>query len=851
MPKGKLRPWIQTYSSFGGRVSGSVNDDGINRRHMLSELQKKAQKQKDRAEREQAFRKRKPGRFKESKGKEKYVFIPITCSTESMKSMDAHDDILNLNSPEVRCTRGEPQLDLWPSESHKNSFETSDSSILGARKYDPANIPDIKPWVRSKEADLTADESNKRCARTEVLSRQIASAAKQKQLSRAVSVFRRLVTHERLIPTSYTYAALINAYVNSGHMSGAVEVLKHMRAVPGMMPNVVVYTTMLKGHMLSGDVEAAEALISEMNMNLKTLPLDIRAVNTFLRACQRVGDTSRALKMYQRVCVHFPKAECERVSPNCFTYKIITKLLAQSLRLDDLLQTIKEAKVVASQATECEPRGGAETAPSCKFWAAGCCDRGAHCMFYHNPDFTQRVEVEWVDGLAFMHVQLAHAAALLGIYTLVEHATEFATIALSKAENMLIGDTCCVQGSETVVNIDPDVEDSSAMYKRTTRRELHFEIRRIKEFCGRVLAGEQDEPDLVHHLCQTLIFRHTPVIPKNPMKMINTSSCSFQGYERDTKVPIAQPRSVHHLRNMLFERLHVGFGLGTVCKRSACCSEDTAKTYLRMCIADDCRIDFRALFSSASVISGSRFQHFTQKCGGASDKAERGMQTKCPIRASHKARPVKFEICAGNGDWAVAQAKVDTASDWIALELRSERVYSIFSRVVFEGINNLRAMGGDAMQVLSTHIRPGSVSHIFINFPEPPHHSASRTANNQLHLLTSSFFELVHSALVDGGVLTLFSDNQKYMRSLANTISLLLHENSVKAGEPMFLAEKARGTAMSGKGFASFENVAGLRLYRGIPGEGSGHIVHKQSYFDRFWEQGFHVDRYYLLVSKN
>ena len=67
----------------------------------------------------------------------------------------------------------------------------------------------------------------------------------------------------------------------------------------------------------------------------------------------------------------------------------------------------------------------------------------------------------------------------------------------------------------------------------------------------------------------------------------------------------------------------------------------------------------------------------------------------------------------------------------------------------------------------------------------------------------------------------------------------------------MFLAEKARGTAMSGKGFASFENVAGLRLYRGIPGEGSGHIVHKQSYFDRFWEQGFHVDRYYLLVSKN
>ena len=108
------------------------------------------------------------------------------------------------------------------------------------------------------------DEKERRRSRAEVITRLIASAAQHKQLGKAVAHYRQLVTRERLIPTSYTYASLINAYVNSGHMPGASEVLRRMRAVPGMAPNVVVYTTLLKGHMLAGDVDAAEALMRQM-----------------------------------------------------------------------------------------------------------------------------------------------------------------------------------------------------------------------------------------------------------------------------------------------------------------------------------------------------------------------------------------------------------------------------------------------------------------------------------------------------------------------------------------------------------------------------------------------------------
>ena len=37
-------------------------------------------------------------------------------------------------------------------------------------------------------------------------------------------------------------------------------------------------------------------------------------------------------------------------------------------------------------------------------------------------------------------------------------------------------------------------------------------------------------------------------------------------------------------------------------------------------------------------------------------------------------RRVNLEICSGSGEWVVEQAKADTKSDWVALELRHDRV---------------------------------------------------------------------------------------------------------------------------------------------------------------------------------
>ena len=47
--------------------------------------------------------------------------------------------------------------------------------------------------------------------------------------------------------------------------------------------------------------------------------------------------------------------------------------------------------------------------------------------------------------------------------------------------------------------------------------------------------------------------------------------------------------------------------------------------------------------------------------------------------------PLKLEVASGTGDWAAAQAMAEVGTaNWAALELRHDRVYDIFSRMVLQ-----------------------------------------------------------------------------------------------------------------------------------------------------------------------
>ena len=131
--------------------------------------------------------------------------------------------------------------------------------------------------------------------------RQIATFAQQKQLQKAVDTYQQLVD-AGLKPTSYTFSALINAYVLAGDVSGGERVMSEMRAA-GCLPNVVTYTTLLKGHCAVGDLEAAAALLLQMTTSTPPVKADLRACNTFLRGARR------------HTCIHIAPRHAHTPSP--------------------------------------------------------------------------------------------------------------------------------------------------------------------------------------------------------------------------------------------------------------------------------------------------------------------------------------------------------------------------------------------------------------------------------------------------------------------------------------------------------------------------------------------------------
>jgi tRNA G46 methylase TrmB len=83
--------------------------------------------------------------------------------------------------------------------------------------------------------------------------------------------------------------------------------------------------------------------------------------------------------------------------------------------------------------------------------------------------------------------------------------------------------------------------------------------------------------------------------------------------------------------------------------------------------------------------------------------------------------PIYLEICSGHGDWIVEKAKNTKGKiNWIALEIRYERVFQIWTKSKFNNLDNLLIICGEAGDVLQNYINRNSFKEVFINYPDPP-----------------------------------------------------------------------------------------------------------------------------------
>ena len=628
------------------------------------------------------------------------------------------------------------------------------AEVIAANKaIQAARVPASVPC----ESDASNEE---RSARAEWLTRQISTFASQKQLVQAVAMYDSLMA-ENLKPTVYTFSNLINAYVNSGDLRGAHKVFKQLIDA-GFSGNVVVFTTLLKGHAACGDVERAEALFDQMAQQVPPVEPDLRFITTYLRGCLRVGDARRASVAYQRMRDEWG------VMPDSVAYKLVGRLLSQNLKLERLRELVEEADQVAGFGTT-----AAQNAPLCMFWAKGKCDRGSNCAFWHDPSIVQlnasKVAVEQLDTKASLRLALAHAEALAGNWNEAAAAIEHAATAQRQGVAAAEG---ADEGPQDGWDDDEDGSGGSLLFSHSARDEMGREISRVADF---IEAGQsKGTPKLGDYLGRLFVFsprleEDTVLDAGSAQTQVETEAISAEAGGKLTKeerralkkarkratndTALANPANAQTKKTvaaLIVSALQRTCGLDAYTQREVAVEQAVSK-HSKRCLTDDGRLKWKKVFS-------------------VDDTASADVPDSLPARK----RPVKLEICSGSGEWVAAQAAAESSvARWVAMELRHDRMYDCFSRMVTGDLKNLAVVGGDASQVLRHHIVDGSFAHICINFPESPHQTGagSKTSENHNHLLTSDFFRIVHTSLADGGGLTIFSHDYKYCKLLARTIA--------------------------------------------------------------------------------
>jgi tRNA (guanine-N7-)-methyltransferase len=129
--------------------------------------------------------------------------------------------------------------------------------------------------------------------------------------------------------------------------------------------------------------------------------------------------------------------------------------------------------------------------------------------------------------------------------------------------------------------------------------------------------------------------------------------------------------------------------------------------------------------------------------------------------------PCTLEIGFGNGDNLLALAARHPEQDFIGVEVHAPGVGHLLHAAAAQGIQNLRVIQQDAMEVLRERITPESLHSILVLFPDPWH----KKRHHKRRLVGTEFAGLATSRLVVGGTLQLATDWTPYAESMLEVLN--------------------------------------------------------------------------------
>lgn len=173
-------------------------------------------------------------------------------------------------------------------------------------------------------------------------------------------------------------------------------------------------------------------------------------------------------------------------------------------------------------------------------------------------------------------------------------------------------------------------------------------------------------------------------------------------------------------------------------------------------------------------------QSFVRRAGRMTASQKRALETLWPdygIEFSDQAldltsifgrdAPHLLEIGFGNGDSLVELASAMPEYDFLGVEVHEPGVGHCLIRAREAGINNLRLIVHDAVEVLEQQIPDASINRINLYFPDP----WPKKRHHKRRIINTGFLALCARALVTGGSLHIATDWENYAEHIDATLS--------------------------------------------------------------------------------
>lgn len=506
------------------------------------------------------------------------------------------------------------------------------------------------------------------------LSERLKTLSREKKLDEALALY--WDSSNDTIRDAFHVCIVVDLTARCGCIHEGERIIHDMKSRPNQHCNVEIQTALLKGYAHAGKLAQAEALFCDMcRTKIQSDLPNPRTLNTLLRGClwsaaaaSASGDlldicggvvtAEKAWSMYKELSMSDDNNT--RCTFDISSYEYSITLLCQALRLNDAKSRIEEMK-------EAFGLGPNDSAAS------------------HETDQSL------TEALAVAQLALARGNAILGkkmeAVSACKETLSYSSLSQTSLEtSSLLSSKRAWKGQQDggAGEHNNRRAESNAIYRKHRLREMEMEAKTVMEICRKVEEEAFNPRALARRLSTRLVYLSG-----------GGSTESEQGQHKEVGLRDNSTNGVElgkGLQRQIFNSSYFSFGMDAVAQELGVASKPEQHAVALK--KKDCNRLLGNFGLQGGIVGNDSSKLDLQRifsAGIGSGKPSKGR--------NKKSRPIEVELGAGFGDWIVRKAMVDTTKDYVAVELRADRVAQIFARTTIlsmsHPVDNLCIVGAD------------------------------------------------------------------------------------------------------------------------------------------------------------